>query len=54
MNVFERLIDYMPLPPVEEDGSVADTPALEFTKVVELLGFRFREHKTITLFSNNT
>ncbi len=23
----------MPLPPVEEDGTVADTPALEFTKV---------------------
>jgi len=39
-NVFERLIDYMPLPPVEEDGSVADAPALEFTKV-ECLMYTF-------------
>ena len=31
--MFERLIDFMPLPPVEEDGSVAEAPALEFTKV---------------------
>lgn len=39
-NVFERLIDYMPLPPVEEDGSLAEVPALEFTKV-ECLMFTF-------------
>jgi len=39
-NVFDRLIDYMPLPPVTEDGSVAPTPSLEFTKV-EALMFAF-------------
>jgi len=39
-NVFERLIDYMPLPPAEEDGSLAETPAIEFTKV-ECLMFTF-------------
>ena len=33
-NVFDRLIDYMPLPPVTEDGSLAEVPNLEFTKVV--------------------
>jgi len=39
-NVFDRLIDYMPLPPVNEDGSVAPSPSLEFTKV-EALMFAF-------------
>ena len=32
-NVFDRLIDYMPLPPATEDGSLAEVPNLEFTKV---------------------
>ena len=32
-NVFDRLIDYMPLPPATEDGSLAEGPNLEFTKV---------------------
>jgi hypothetical protein len=39
-NVFERLIDYMPLPPLEEDGSLTEPPAIEFTKV-ECLMFSF-------------
>merc|ERR1719507_2613822 len=39
-TVFDRLIDYMPLPPVNEDGSVAPSPSLEFTKV-EALMFAF-------------
>lgn len=39
-NVFERLIDYMPLPPASEDGSLTDVPSLEFTKV-ECLMFTF-------------
>jgi len=39
-NVFERLIDYMPLPPVDEDGTLAETPNLEFTKV-ECLMYTF-------------
>jgi len=39
-NVFERLIDYMMLPPVEEDGSLAESPAIEFTKV-ECLMYTF-------------
>jgi hypothetical protein len=30
---YHSFVDYMPLPPVEEDGTVADTSALEFTKV---------------------
>eukprot|EP00088_Acartia_fossae_P057066 TRINITY_DN6651_c0_g1_i8.p1 TRINITY_DN6651_c0_g1~~TRINITY_DN6651_c0_g1_i8.p1 ORF type:complete len:312 (+),score=118.37 TRINITY_DN6651_c0_g1_i8:40-936(+) len=38
-NVFERLIDYMILPPVEEDGSVTDAQ-FEFTKV-ECLMYAF-------------
>jgi len=38
-NVYERLIDYMPLPPVEEEG-VTEPPALEFTKV-ECLMYSF-------------
>ena len=32
-NVFDRLIDYMPLPPVTEDGSMTEVPSIEFTKV---------------------
>ena len=32
-NVFDRLIDYMPLPPATEDGSLVEVPNLEFTKV---------------------
>ena len=32
-NVFDRLIDYMPLPPIDADGSLAEVPDLEFTKV---------------------
>ena len=32
-NVFSRLIDYMPLPPLTEDGALAEAPSLEFTKV---------------------
>jgi len=39
-NVFERLIDYMPLPPIDADGSLADVPDLEFTKV-ECLMYTF-------------
>jgi len=39
-NVFERLIDYMPLPPVTEDGSLTEVPSLEFTKV-ECLMYTF-------------
>lgn len=39
-NVFDRLIDYMPLPPATEDGVVAEAPPLEFTKV-ECLMFAF-------------
>jgi len=39
-NVFERLIDYMMLPPAEEDGSLAESPAIEFTKV-ECLMYTF-------------
>lgn len=40
-NVFDRLIDYMPLPPLAEDGSVtAEVPSLEFTKV-ECLMYAF-------------
>jgi len=41
-NVFERLIDYMPLPPLTEDGSVTEVPNLEFTKV-ECLMFAFHK-----------
>ena len=32
-NVFDRLIDYMPLPPASEDGSLTEVPSIEFTKV---------------------
>ena len=32
-NVFDRLIDYMPLPPATEDGSLTEVPSIEFTKV---------------------
>ena len=32
-NVFDRLIDYMPLPPATEDGAMTEVPNLEFTKV---------------------
>jgi len=40
-NVFDRLIDYLPLPPVSEDGNVVyEVPNLEFTKV-ECLIFTF-------------
>lgn len=39
-NVFERLIDYMPLPPIDADGSITDVPDLEFTKV-ECLMYTF-------------
>jgi len=39
-NVFERLIDYMPLPPILEDGSLSEVPDLEFTKV-ECLMYTF-------------
>jgi len=39
-NVFDRLIDYMPLPPVTEDGSMTEVPSIEFTKV-ECLMFAF-------------
>lgn len=39
-NVFDRLIDYMPLPPATEDGAMTDAPNLEFTKV-ECLMFAF-------------
>lgn len=39
-NVFDRLIDYMPLPPVTEDGSMTEIPSIEFTKV-ECLMFAF-------------
>ena len=36
-NVFDRLIDYMPLPPATEDGSLVEVPNLEFTKVNNLI-----------------
>lgn len=39
-NVFDRLIDYMPLPPATEDGSLTEVPSIEFTKV-ECLMFAF-------------
>merc|ERR1712025_1339799 len=39
-NVFDRLIDYMPLPPATEDGEMTEVPNLEFTKV-ECLMFAF-------------
>jgi len=39
-NVFDRLIDYMPLPPIDADGSLTDVPDLEFTKV-ECLMYTF-------------
>lgn len=39
-NVFDRLIDYMPLPPASEDGSLTEVPSIEFTKV-ECLMFAF-------------
>ena len=40
-NLFDRLIDYIPLPPVSEDGNVVyEVPNLEFTKV-ECLIFTF-------------
>jgi len=39
-NVFDRLIDYMPLPPATEDGAMTEVPNLEFTKV-ECLMFAF-------------
>ena len=32
-NVFDKLIDYMPLPPASEDGSLTEVPSIEFTKV---------------------
>ena len=32
-NMFDRLIDYMPLPPATEDGSLTEVPSIEFTKV---------------------
>ena len=32
-NVFDRLIDYMPLAPASEDGSLTEVPSIEFTKV---------------------
>ena len=35
-NVFDRLIDYMPLPPASEDGSLVEVPNLEFTKVKQI------------------
>ena len=35
-NVFDRLIDYMPLPPATEDGSLVEVPNLEFTKVKQI------------------
>ena len=35
-NVYDRLIDYMPLPPASEDGAMTDAPNLEFTKVGSL------------------
>lgn len=41
-NVFDRLIDYMPLPPATEDGSLAEVPNLEFTKV-ECLMYTFHQ-----------
>jgi len=41
-NVFDRLIDYMPLPPATEDGSLVEVPNLEFTKV-ECLMFTFHQ-----------
>jgi len=41
-NVFDRLIDYMPLPPATEDGSLGEVPNLEFTKV-ECLMFTFHQ-----------
>jgi len=41
-NVFDRLIDYMPLPPTTEDGSLNEVPNLEFTKV-ECLMFAFHQ-----------
>ena len=40
-NVFDRLIDYMPLPPVSEDGAMAEVPNLEFTKVTTIILFGF-------------
>ena len=33
LNVFDRLIDYMPLAPASEDGSLTEVPSIEFTKV---------------------
>lgn len=39
-NVFDRLIDYMPLAPASEDGSLTEVPSIEFTKV-ECLMFAF-------------
>ena len=32
-NLFDRLIDYLPLPPMSEDGVLHEAPTLEFTKV---------------------
>jgi hypothetical protein len=39
-NVYERLIDYMILPPAEEDGTIPENQSFEFTKV-ECLMFTF-------------
>ena len=35
------LIDYMPLPPVTEDGALAEVPNLEFTKVSSYSGTEY-------------
>ena len=43
-NVFDRLIDYMPLPPIDADGSLAEVPDLEFTKVRAFSVLKYQSH----------
>ena len=45
-NVFDRLIDYMPLPPATEDVSLAEVPNLEFTKVLFILSLLLTPDKS--------
>jgi len=53
-NVFDRLIDYMPLPPATEDGSLAEVPNLEFTKVESLMfAFHAVARQAPTFFSED-
>ena len=43
----------MPLPPVEEDGSLTEPPAIEFTKVLDTKPFSLTGSESIYGFDDN-